>query len=147
MSNKQLNTTLGKPKQVVETSEVTETQESAPASIQEAKVMLDTRFAKAQRANSVQMTEAYKKEDRVRVSLSAFYRPYFGNVMSITINGVMVCVPCDGASYEIPDSFAAELHGRVQRIERQLQSQGLMSNAKDNFESYPGELNLIRSVD
>jgi len=92
------------------------------------------------------MAQTYSQEDKVRVSISAMFRPYFGNVMPVILNGVPIYIPCDGRAYEIPASFAQEVFARLARVEAQIQRQQELGNATNNLESYPGERDLIHPV-
>lgn len=84
----------------------------------------------------------YMAEEKVRVSISPFYRPYFGNVMSINVNGVHISVPCDGKSYAIPKTFADVVTERIWRVDMRITKRNRQANVRDNFERYPGELPL-----
>ena len=88
----------------------------------------------------------YREEDKVTVTGSPFYRPYFGNNMPIIINGIAIHVPLDGQQYEIPDSFAAIFHERIKKIDAQRQIEQRLGNVTANLESYAGEKNLINPV-
>lgn len=117
--------------------------EAAPTTAAEVKVKLDQQLM-SRRSETARLAQHYKNEKKVRVSISAMYRPYFGNTMPIVLNGVPIYVPCDGAAYEIPESFAMEVYARIAKVEAQVQRQQNLSNAKDNFERYPGERDLIK---
>ena len=91
-----------------------------------------------------ELVEQYKKEEKVKVQGSPFYRPYFGNNMPLQINGVGVYVPMDGKTYEIPKTFANLFHQRIARIDSLIQKQGVMSGIVE--ESYAGEVDLISEM-
>jgi hypothetical protein len=88
----------------------------------------------------------YKAEKKVAVQGSPMYRPYFGNTMSIVINGVAIYVPMDGQRYEIPETFAAVFLDRISRIDEQLNMRKRMAAISENVESYAGEKCLIKRV-
>lgn len=90
-----------------------------------------------------EMVEEFKKEEKVSVYLAPLYRPYFGNVMTISINGVSIYLPVDGKTYEIPKTYASVVEERRQAIDRLLMKQGIMASVQDNVESTPGELELL----
>lgn len=85
----------------------------------------------------------YKEEEKVSVMGSPMYRPYFGNNMSISINGVLVTVPLDGQSYKIPDTFAAEFMDRLSKVDEQIRIRRGLANVSENVESFVGEKDLI----
>lgn len=92
------------------------------------------------------ISEQYKAEPKVAVQGSPMYRPYFGNNMAISLNGVVVYVPLDGQRYEIPESFAAVFLDRIARVDEQINMRKQMANVTENSESYAGERSLIKRV-
>lgn len=98
----------------------------------------------AAQARKHELSEYYKNEKKVRVTGSPMYRPYFGNNMPIQINGIMVYVPMDGRTYEIPKTFADVFRNRIARIDALIQKQGMMANIIE--ETSPGEISLISEV-
>lgn len=89
------------------------------------------------------LARAFKNQKKVSVSISPLYKPYFGNVMTVTLNGTSVAIPCDGKSYEVPESFAEEIMVRISNQDELIQKQRRMSDVKRNFETSPGELQLF----
>ena len=85
----------------------------------------------------------YQKEDKIPVSISPLYKPYFGKVMTVTINGISCAVPVDGKTYKIPKTFAQEVEARKLKQDELLEKQKGMGNVQNNFESSPGELTLF----
>ena len=85
-------------------------------------------------------------EEKVRVTGSPMYRPYFGNNMPICVNTIKIYLPLDGNSYEIPKTFAAEFYRRIHRIDEQISLRNKMADVRNNNEAYAGELNLITKV-
>jgi hypothetical protein len=70
------------------------------------------------------LVNVYKSEPQIAVSIAPSYAKHFGRVMSVAINGVIVSVRCDGSTVKVPESFAAEIHARMQRInEQELRAQ------------------------
>ena len=108
-------------------------------------------MAKKKEADSVAQAEMkrrtlaahYMNQDKVAVSISPLYKPYFGKVMTVTINGVSCAVPVDGKTYKIPRSFAEEVEARKYRQDELLEKKRNMSDVKNNFETSPGELTLF----
>lgn len=86
------------------------------------------------------LVREYQKEKKIAVSLSPFYAPYLGNVARIAVNGISVFIPCTGKTYEIPETFAAELKSKVAKIDRSIQKQ--KAAASIQYERYMGELKL-----
>lgn len=86
---------------------------------------------------------AYKDEAKAVVQGSPMYRPFFGNTMSIVINGVSVYVPLDGQQYSIPETFAAVFHERIAMVDEQERIRRGMANVQQNSETYAGEKGLI----
>lgn len=89
------------------------------------------------------LAEVYKNEKKKTVSISPLYKPYFGKVMTVTINGISCAVPVDGKTYSIPASFAEEVEIRKYRQDKLIEKKRSMSNVQNNFESSPGELTLF----
>lgn len=95
-------------------------------------------------ARKHELAQTYANEKKVRVTGSPMYRPYFGNNMPIQINGIMVYVPLDGKTYEIPKTFADVFRNRIARIDALIQKQGAMADFIE--ESSPGEVNLLNEA-
>lgn len=87
--------------------------------------------------------EQFRKEDKVPVSISPLYKPYFGKVMTVSINGISVAVPVDGKTYKVPRSFAEEVEIRKFRQDELMEKAKKLSDVQNNFESSPGELALF----
>lgn len=85
----------------------------------------------------------FKKEKKVSVSISPLYKPYFGRVMTVSINGISVAVPVDGKTYQVPESFAEEINIRKFRQDALMEKSKKLSDVQNNFESSPGELSLF----
>lgn len=108
-------------------------------------------MAKKKEADSVAQAEMkrrtlaahYNKEDKIAVSISPLYKPYFGKVMTVTINGISCAVPVDGKTYKLPKTFAQEVEARKYRQDELLEKKKNMSDVKNNFETSPGELSLF----
>lgn len=85
----------------------------------------------------------FKKQETVPVSISPLYQPYFGKVMTVTINGTSVAVPVNGKTYKVPATFAEEIKVRIHRQDELMTKKQRLSNVKENFEASPGELQLF----
>jgi hypothetical protein len=89
------------------------------------------------------LIKRYKEEEKVSMYLSPMYRPYFGNVMSVSINGVTIFFKVDGSMQRVPKTFADEITSRRMRVDAILTKQGKMASISDNFETAPGELRIF----
>ena len=92
------------------------------------------------------LVEKYKAEKKYKVKGAPAYQAHFGSVMSIIINGVLVAVPLDGRSYEIPESFAQVFNSRIRQIDNMALQQSALADVANNIESMPGEKDLITPV-
>ena len=92
------------------------------------------------------LVEKYKAEKKYKVKGAPAYQAHFGSVMSIVINGVLVTVPLDGRSYEIPESFAQVFNSRIRQIDNMALQQSALADVANNIESMPGEKDLITPV-
>ena len=92
------------------------------------------------------LVEKYKAEKKYKVKGAPAYQAHFGSVMSIIINGVLITVPLDGRSYEIPESFAQVFNSRIRQIDNMALQQSALADVANNVESMPGEKDLITPV-
>ena len=92
------------------------------------------------------LVEKYKAEKKYKVKGAPAYQAHFGSVMSIVINGVLITVPLDGRSYEIPESFAQVFNSRIRQIDNMALQQSALADVTNNIESMPGEKDLITPV-
>ena len=92
------------------------------------------------------LVEKYKAEKKYKVKGAPAYQAHFGSVMSIVINGVLIAVPLDGRSYEIPESFAQVFNSRIRQIDNMALQQSALADVANNIESMPGEKDLITPV-
>ena len=102
----------------------------------------DNNVAKAE-AGRRALGEKFRKEEKVPVSISPLYKPYFGKVMTVSINGISCAIPVDGKTYKVPKSFAEEARCRMFRQNEMLEKQARLSDVQNNFETSPGELALF----
>lgn len=85
----------------------------------------------------------YMAEEKVPVTISPFYRGHFGNVMTVSINGIALYVPCDGKRYLIPRTFADLVTERIMNVDAQIAKQSRRADVQKNFERSAGELPLV----
>ncbi len=90
-----------------------------------------------------ELHKLYKAEDKVPMYLSPMYRPYFGNVMRVMINGISIFFKVDGSTQNIPKTFADEVVSRRISVDTMLARRSRMSEIPKNNERTPGELNLF----
>jgi hypothetical protein len=86
--------------------------------------------------------EALLAQDKVNVSLAPQYRPYFGKVMTVSLNGIPIYLPVNGRQYAVPRDYAAVIHGRRRAVDDLLMKTNRMADVRNNFETYAGELKL-----
>ena len=96
--------------------------------------------AEAQRRS---LLKIYKEEKTVPVYLSPMYRPYFGNVMQVMVNGISIFFKVDGSTQMVPQTFADEIAARRMAVDEILTKQKRMSDVTSNSEASPGELELF----
>lgn len=92
------------------------------------------------------LVEEFKHEKKYKVKGAPAYQAYFGNVMSIVVNGVLIAVPLDGRSYEIPESFAQVFNTRIRQVDNMELQQAALADVTSNVEDTPGEKELISPV-
>jgi len=82
-------------------------------------------------------------EEKVEVTMAPMYQPYFGENMTVGLNGLNIYLPIDGRAYKVPKSYAAIIHARRRMVDDQITRRNRLSNVSANRESYAGELSLI----
>jgi hypothetical protein len=85
----------------------------------------------------------YLEEEKVPMHLSPMYRPYVGNVMNVTINGITIFFKVDGTTQMVPKTFAETIDKRRVLIDNMLKKTEKMADLGNNFEQSPGELKLF----
>lgn len=83
-------------------------------------------------ARRKELIKYYKGEKKVVTYVSPMYRPYFGNVMTVTINGISIRFPVDGSKQEIPATFADEIERRRRNIDNIERKQKRMAAVREN---------------
>lgn len=90
-----------------------------------------------------QLLKTYREEDKIPMYLSPMYRPYFGNVMTVSINGISIFFKVDGSVQQVPQTYADEITSRRLAIDAILNKQSKMADIANNAERSPGELALF----
>jgi hypothetical protein len=96
------------------------------------KMVQDNREIARAAARRKELIKYYKDEKKVITYVSPMYRPYFGNVMTVTINGISIRFPVDGSKQEIPATFADEIERRRRNIDNIEKKQKRMASIKEN---------------
>lgn len=96
------------------------------------KIIQDNREIAKASLRRKELIKLYKGEKKVTTYLSPMYRPYFGNVMTVTINGISIRFPVDGSKQEIPATFADEIERRRRNIDNIEKKQKRMAAVKEN---------------
>jgi len=89
-----------------------------------------------------ELIKTYLKQEKRPVVLAPMYAPYFGNILTVSINGISIRIRVDGSSQMVPSSFADEIDYRRMRVDEQLRRLQRGANIKNNLEHNPGELPL-----
>ena len=82
-------------------------------------------------------------EAQVPVSLAPLYRPYFGDIMTVGLNGLNIYLPVDGRTYQVPASYAPIVQERRRRVDDMIARRQRMADVQSNFERYAGEIKLV----
>lgn len=90
-----------------------------------------------------ELCKTYGEEKKVPLYLSPTYRPYFGNVMRVMVNGVSIYFKVDGSTQLVPETFADEITRRRMAVDTILTKQQRMADVAENRETAPGELTLF----
>lgn len=99
----------------------------------QANATLEVEVKKRQSAKK-KLVEVFNKQPKVEVSGSPFYKPYFGDVMVIQINGITTAVPLDGRAYKVPEAFANEFKTRIARVDAQNERLGVLgANLEEDY--------------
>ena len=96
------------------------------------KMVQDNREIARAAARRKELIKYYKDEKKVITYVSPMYRPYFGNVMTVTINGISIRFPVDGSKQSIPATFADEIERRRRNIDNIEKKQKRMASIKEN---------------
>lgn len=83
-------------------------------------------------ARRKELIRYYKNEPKVITYVSPMYRPYFGNIMTVTINGISIRFPIDGSKQSIPATFADEIERRRRNVDSIEKKQKRMADVREN---------------
>lgn len=89
------------------------------------------------------LLKEYKEEELVPMYLSPMYKPYFGNVMQVSINGISIFFKIDGSTQTVPKTFADEITARRMAVDAIENKKRKMADIPSNVEGSPGELSLF----
>lgn len=123
-----------KPKNVVREGRV-EVTKASPKTVEEQTFILDQR--------QKNLIKIYKEEPLVPVRVAPSYAKYFGRVMRVSLNGIIVAVKCNGETQQLPKSFATEVLRRMSEMDKHELRAQKMANASANFENSPGQINFF----
>jgi hypothetical protein len=85
----------------------------------------------------------YKDEDKVQIRIPPMYKPYFGVIMQVMINGISIAVKCDGSIQAIPETFADEVYERMMKVDIIENKKYRLSDIPNNLDrGTPGEAQL-----
>lgn len=89
------------------------------------------------------LAEVYNSEEKISVTIPPLYKPYFGESMSVSVNGFLVVIPCDGRPHKVPKTHAEEAKARIRKTDNILMKKDAMRDVSSNFESSPGALQFF----
>lgn len=121
---------------------ITEEGIEAPVDVQAAIAKSNKSVAQAQQLTQ-ENAKALRAERQVPVTMAPMYQPYFGDVMTVTLNGLSIYVPVNGRTYNIPKSYAMIVQERRRRVDAHVMRTQRLSDVQSNFERTAGELTLI----
>lgn len=86
------------------------------------------------------LLQHYKNEDTISVNISPMYAKYFGKVMTVSIQGITVAIPCDGKTRKYNKTHAIEALSRLRKIDASITRKERMKDIVNNVETSPGEI-------
>lgn len=89
------------------------------------------------------LLQVYRKEPLIPVRIAPSYAKYFGSVMRVSINGIVVAVKCDGRTVQVPETFATEIYRRMANMDEYELKTSKMANVRENLDVTPGSLNFF----
>lgn len=89
------------------------------------------------------LLQVYRGENLVPVRIAPSYAKYFGSVMRVSINGIVVSVKCDGRTVQVPETFATEIYRRMANMDAYDLKTSKMANVRENLDVTPGSLNFF----
>lgn len=89
------------------------------------------------------LLQIYRGEKLVPVRIAPSYAKYFGSVMRVSINGIVISVKCDGRTVQVPETFATEIYRRMSNMDAYELKTSKMANVQQNLDVTPGSLNFF----
>ena len=97
-----------------------------------------------ERQVALTMHAMFQAQEQVEMSLSPMYQNEFGRTMPVNIQGILIVAPVDGSTFTVPEAFAQVIRERIRHVDDKIMQTSRISNVKENFESSPGALPLIK---
>ena len=85
----------------------------------------------------------FRKQEEATIRIPPLYKPYFGRVLPIMIQGIEVAIPVDGNAYKVPKVFADRALVLMTNQDELIQKGERASDVKNNYEQSPGDLVLF----
>lgn len=111
--------------------------------LEAANVNLNSEVKKAEMYRKTTLQQTYLSQPKVAVTISPMYKPYFGEVMEVIINGIYISVPCDGRHHEIPETFADEVNRRIMAVDESNRRADQMADVANNREEVQGDIQFF----
>ena len=118
------------------------TTNSVPSKTKQTKTNTIGDIRKDYATETKKMYNTYKSENKKEITIAPMYAAYFGNIMTVMINGISIRVPCNGKRVTVPETFAAEIERRLNAINTQLNREKVCADTAF-LEQSPGALELI----
>lgn len=118
------------------------TTNSTPSKTKQTKTNTIGDIRKDYATETKKMYNTYKSENKKEITIAPMYAAYFGNIMTVMINGISIRVPCNGKRVTVPETFAAEIERRLNAINTQLNREKVCADTAF-LEQSPGALELI----
>ena len=90
-----------------------------------------------------QIAKDFRGMEKVYIKIPPLYKPYFGKVLPIAINGIEVAIPVDGRAYLVPKAYADRAQVLMSNQDELLERGKSMNDVQKHFENTPGELNIF----
>ena len=90
-----------------------------------------------------QIAKDFKNQELETVMIPPLYKPYFGKVLPIMIQGVEVAIPVNGKAYKVPKVFAARARVLMHTQDELIEKSQRAADIQSNFEKSPGELAIF----
>ena len=90
-----------------------------------------------------QLAKDFREMEKVYVKIPPLYKPYFGKVLPIAINGIEIAIPVDGKAYLVPKAYANRAKILMSNQDDLFERGKKMSDIQNNVESTPGELTIF----